>query len=152
MKIWKLKFHGFLSKFKTQSIHDVPMVPLNNKKKIHWIPWNRSAPISITRAVPWNSMEFHGTQSNFHTPGCTQPMLHSVMDPGTKRKLCRSRFRVMQGTQKHSDACWSSLPFILYKLQKRKQAVKCMICRVYRSEKKIWLPPEYFESNIALNQ
>ena len=42
LKIWKFKFHGILSKFKT-----------------NFGTW--SAPISLTRVIPWNSMEFHGT-------------------------------------------------------------------------------------------
>ena len=52
----------------------VPMVPLNNKIRFHgipwnWhqqfhvIPWNFECSSSITRAVPWNSIEFHGTWS-----------------------------------------------------------------------------------------
>ena len=32
-------------------------------EQFHTIPWTCGAPISLTWAVPWNSMEFHGTWS-----------------------------------------------------------------------------------------
>ena len=73
----------------------LPMVPVNTKKRLHGIPWNwlqqfhgipwnlecanfadtsssmefhgtRSAPISLTRAVPWNSMELEVCQFRWH--------------------------------------------------------------------------------------
>ena len=90
----------------------IPMVPVNNKKRFHGIPWNwhqqfhgipwnlecanfadtsssmefhgtRSAPISLiaptslTQAVPWNSMEFHGT-ARVSEIGATQDQWHSI--------------------------------------------------------------------------
>ena len=90
IKIWKLKFHGILSHFKTQCIDDTNGsitnnsfhgIPWNWHQQLHGIPWNlecanfddtsnsmefhgtSSAQISMKRAVPWNSMEFHGTSS-----------------------------------------------------------------------------------------
>ena len=92
-KIWKLKFHGILS-FLKHSVLMIPMVPLNNNR-FHGIPWNwhqqfhgiswnlecaniddtsssmefhgtRSAPISMTRADPWNSMELWVRQFRWH--------------------------------------------------------------------------------------
>ena len=90
IKIWKLKFHGILSHFKTQCIDDTNGsvtsnrfygIPWNWHLQFHGILWNleyanfddtsssmefhgtSSAPISMTRAVPWNSIEFYGTSS-----------------------------------------------------------------------------------------
>ena len=42
----KIRFHG---------------IPWNWHQQFHGIPWNFECISSMTRAVPWNSMEFHGT-------------------------------------------------------------------------------------------
>ena len=103
-KFWNSNSTEFYTILKL-SVLMIPMVPLNNKKRFHGIPWNWhqqfhgirwnfectnfddtsssmefhgtwSAPISLTPEVPWNSMElgmrklrwheqFHGIPWNF---------------------------------------------------------------------------------------
>ena len=88
-KFWNSNSTEFYTILKL-SVLMIPMVPLNNKKKVPWhqqfhgIPWNFectnfddtsssmefhgtwSAPISLTEAVPWNSMELIISQFQWH--------------------------------------------------------------------------------------
>ena len=71
IKIWKIKFHGILSHFKTQCIDDTNGSITNNR--FHGIPWNWHQQF---HGIPWilecanfadrsSSMEFHGIPWNF---------------------------------------------------------------------------------------
>ena len=88
-KFWNSNSTEFYTILKLSALM-IPMVPLNNKKKVPWhqqfhgIPWNFectnfddtsssmefhgtwSAPISLTEAVPWNSMELGISQFQWH--------------------------------------------------------------------------------------
>ena len=77
IKIWKLKFHGILSQFKTQCIDDtngsikyqtigsMKFYGTDTSSSMEFLgTWN--APISMTRAVPWNSMEIVMRQFQWH--------------------------------------------------------------------------------------
>ena len=53
---WHEQFHGIPWNLKCAIFAD-----MRSSMEFHGIPWNLGAPISLTRAFPWNSMEFHGT-------------------------------------------------------------------------------------------
>ena len=75
-KFWNLNSTEFCTILKL-SVLMIPMVPLDNKirsrgipwnghQQFHGIPWNFECTSSMTRAVPWNSMELGVRQFRWH--------------------------------------------------------------------------------------
>ena len=70
-KFWNSNSTEFYTILKLSALM-IPMVPLNNKKRFHdtsssmEFHGTSSAPISMARAVPWNSMELQVRQFRWH--------------------------------------------------------------------------------------